>query len=157
MSDAPERAFQLQRIYTKDISFEVPGAPDVFLKQWQPQVNVQLNTETRRVGESETDYEVVLSLTVTANNEDKTVYLVEVKQAGIFTIVGIEGEERDQLLGAYCPNLLFPYARELITDLVSRGTFPQLLLQPINFDALYQDAKARAAAGEGAPAEGSTH
>ncbi|AJD46722.1 protein-export protein secB [Isoalcanivorax pacificus W11-5] len=157
MSDTPERTFQLQRIYTKDVSFEVPGAPEVFIKPWQPRVNVQLNTETRKVGESGNDYEVVLSLTVTASNEEKTVYLVEIKQAGIFTMIGIEGEEREQLLGAYCPNLLFPYARELISDLVSRGTFPQLLLQPINFDALFQDAKARAAAGQDAPAEGNTH
>lgn len=136
-----ETSFQLQRIYTKDVSFEVPGAPEVFLQSWQPKVNLQLNTHTQRVGDSTTDYEVVLELTVTASNEDKVVYLVEIQQAGIFSVVGFEGEELEQLLGAYCPNLLFPYAREAVSDLVSRGTFPQLLLQPINFDALYQQAK----------------
>lgn len=136
-----ETSFQLQRIYTKDISFEVPGAPEVFLQSWQPKVNLQLNTHTQRVGDSTTDYEVVLELTVTASNDEKVVYLVEIQQAGIFSAVGFEGEELEQLLGAYCPNLLFPYAREAVSDLVSRGTFPQLLLQPINFDALYQQAK----------------
>lgn len=148
MSEAPQRTFQLQRIYTKDVSFEVPGAPDIFRKQWQPKVNVQLNTEARRLAETESDYEVVLSLTVTAASEEKTVYLVEIKQAGVFTLAGIEGDEREQLLGAYCPNLLFPYARELVSDLVSRGTFPQLLLQPINFDALFMDAKQRQQEGQ---------
>ena len=151
MSEAPQRIFQLQRIYTKDVSFEVPGAPDIFRKQWQPKVNVQLNTDARRLEGSESDYEVVLSLTVTASSEEKTVYLVEIKQAGVFTLSGIEGDEREQLLGAYCPNLLFPYARELVSDLVSRGTFPQLLLQPINFDALYLDAKQRRQEQQAAP------
>lgn len=136
-----ETSFQLQRIYVKDISFEVPGAPEVFLQSWQPQVNLQLNTHTQRVGDSGTDYEVVLELTVTASNEDKVVYLVEIQQAGIFTAQGFQGEELEHLLGAYCPNLLFPYAREAVSDLVNRGTFPQLLLQPINFDALYHQAK----------------
>ncbi|EKF75407.1 protein-transport protein SecB [Alcanivorax hongdengensis A-11-3] len=142
MADEQQRVFQLQRIYLKDASFECPGAPDVFLQEWKPQVNVQLNNTARRLGESN-EYEVEITVTVTAKDEkeEKTFYLAEVKQAGIFTVVGIEGDERDQLLGAYCPNLLFPYVREVVSDLVAKGSFPQLLLQPINFDALYQQQK----------------
>ncbi|MEY1662931.1 protein-export chaperone SecB [Isoalcanivorax beigongshangi] len=152
MSETPERAFHLQRFYVKDLSYEVPGAPEVFLTPVQPRVNLQLNTEARALGDSGSDFEVVLSVTVTAENEDgKVLYLAEVVQAGIFTLVGFEGEERDHLLGAYCPNLLFPYAREAVSDLVNRGSFPQLLLQPINFDALYADARARQADGAEAP------
>lgn len=138
-----QRVFQLQRIYTKDISFEVPGAPEIFLKQFQPKIDVNLNTSVKKLEES-SDYDVTLSLTVTASADDKTVYLVEIKQSGIFNIVGIEGDELDQLLHAYCPSLIFPYAREVISDLITRGTFPQLLLQPINFEAAYVEARRQA-------------
>ena len=155
MADEQQQVFQLQRVYLKDASFECPGAPDVFLQEWKPKVNVQLNNGAHRIGES-TEYEVELTVTVTAKDEkeEKTFYLAEVKQAGIFTVKGIEGEELGQLLGAYCPNLLFPYVREVVSDLVAKGSFPQMVLQPINFDALYQQqrqqqAKAQAeAAGE---------
>lgn len=143
MAEEQKRSFHLQRIYTKDISFEVPGAPEVFLKQLQPKVDVNINTSARRIEES-SDYEVTLKVTLSATQDEKSVYLVEVEQAGIFAISGIEGEEQDQLLGAYCPNLLFPYARELISDLVTRGTFPQMLLQPINFDAAFVEARKQA-------------
>jgi|SRR5699024_1167370 len=136
-----EQVFQLQRIYTKDISFESPAAPQVFLESWQPEVNLQLNTNAVRMNDSANDYEVTLELTVTAQHEDTVVYLVEVQQAGIFTAAGFPPEEMDHLLGSYCPNLLFPYAREMVSSLVSSGTFPQLLLQPINFDALYHQAQ----------------
>lgn len=150
-----QQVFQLQRIYLKDASFECPGAPQVFLEEWKPKVNVQLNNGARRIGETD-EFEVELTVTVTAKDEkeEKTFYLAEVKQAGIFTVKGVEGEERAQLLGAYCPNLLFPYVREVVSDLVAKGSFPQMVLQPINFDALYQQqrqqqAKAQAeSAGE---------
>lgn len=137
-----QTVFQVQRVYLKDASFECPGAPDVFLQEWKPKVNVQLNNSARRVGET-SEYEVEVTVTVTAKdeNEEKTFYLAEVKQAGIFTVEGIEGEDRAQLLGAYCPGLLFPYAREAISDLVAKGSFPQMLLQPINFEALYQQKR----------------
>ncbi len=138
-----QRVFQLQRIYTKDISFEVPGAPEIFLKQFQPKIDVNLNTSAKKLEDS-SDYDVTLDLTVTASDEEKTVYLVEIKQAGIFNIDGIEGEELDQLLHAFCPSLIFPYAREVISDLIARGTFPQLLLQPINFEAAYVEARRQA-------------
>ncbi|MDX1804252.1 MAG: protein-export chaperone SecB [Alcanivorax sp.] len=142
MADEQQRVFQLQRIYLKDASFECPGAPEVFLQEWKPKVNVQINNAARRLGES-SEYEVEVTVTVTAQDEqeEKTFYLVEVKQAGIFSVAGIEGEELDQLLGAYCPNLLFPYAREAVSGLVAKGSFPQMMLQPINFDALYQQQK----------------
>lgn len=146
MSDNEDRNFQLQRIYTKDISFESPGAPEVFTSSWKPSVNLQLNTNATRL--SDNDYEVVLELTVTAENEEKVVYLVEIHQAGIFSVAGIEGAELEQLLGAYCPSLLYPYAREAVSDLVARGTFPQLLLQPINFDAIYQQSREQEEGGE---------
>lgn len=142
MADEQQQVFQLQRVYLKDASFECPGAPEVFLQEWKPKVNIQINTAARRIGES-SEYEVELTVTVTAKDEaeEKTFYLAEVKQAGIFTVKGIEGEELAQLLGAYCPNLLFPYVREVVSDLVAKGSFPQLLLQPINFDALYQQQR----------------
>ena len=154
MADEQQKVFQLQRIYLKDTSFECPGAPEVFLQEWKPKVNVQLNNSARRVGEGD-EFEVEITVTVTAKDEaeEKTFYLVEVKQAGIFTVKGIDGEGRAQLLGAYCPNLLFPYVREVVSDLVAKGSFPQMVLQPINFDALYQQQRDQqqgnaAAAGE---------
>ncbi|AFT68897.1 Protein-export protein secB [Alloalcanivorax dieselolei B5] len=148
MADQQEKVFQLQRVYLKDASFECPGAPEIFLQEWKPKVNVQLNNNARRLGDSN-EYEVEVTVTVTAKDEgeEKTFYLVEVKQAGIFTLVGIEDEERNQLLGAYCPNLLFPYVREVVSDLVSKASFPQMVLQPLNFDALYQQQRQQQAEG----------
>ena len=151
------RTFQLQRIYVRDLSLEVPGGPDIFRQKLNPRINVQLNSEARRLKEGEDEFEVVLTLTVTASEEEKTVYLVEVKQGGIFTISGIEGEELERLLGAFCPQTLFPYAREAVSDLVNRASFPQLLLQPMNFEALYQEAKRRRAEQQGGEQEAGTH
>ncbi|MEA3278165.1 MAG: protein-export chaperone SecB [Pseudomonadota bacterium] len=130
-----ERQFALQRVYTKDVSFESPNAPDVFRQEWQPQHELNLNTQVNKLGEG--GYEVVLSVTVTTKVGDKTACIVEVQQAGIFGVNGFPEPELGPLLGAYCPNLLFPYAREVVSDLVSKGSFPQLVLQPVNFDALY--------------------
>ncbi len=127
--------FAIQKIYTKDISFEAPNSPVIFKQQWQPQINVDLNTNGTALEESV--YEVVLSLTVTAKLEEKTAFLVEVQQAGIFTIKGIGDADLPVMLGSFCPNILFPYAREAVSDLVAKGGFPQLLLAPVNFDALY--------------------
>ncbi|WP_097458884.1 protein-export chaperone SecB [Mangrovitalea sediminis] len=133
--------FALQRIYTKDISFESPSAPLVFQEQWQPQVNLDLNTSNERL--NDTQFEVVLSLTVTAKVGEKTAFIVEVQQAGVFFISGFEGDQLGHMLGAYCPNILFPYARELIDSLVNRGSFPALMLSPVNFDAIYAQALQR--------------
>lgn len=141
MAEEQQRGFKLQRVYVKDVSFESPGAPDVFRSEWKPKVNVQLNNAARQLGETG-DYEVEITVTLTAEMDEKTAYLAEVKQAGIFTLLGLEGEERDQLLGAYCPNLLFPYAREVIASLVGKGSFPVFHMQPINFDALFAQAQA---------------
>ncbi len=137
--------FVLQRIYVRDVSFESPKAPDAFLKQWKPAVNLEMNTNSKRI--SDDNYEVVLSLTVTTKDEsDEVVYLVELQQAGIFLIRGLEEEAMRQTLGSFCPNVLFPYARETIDTIVTKGSFPPLMLAPINFDALYQQARSQAAA-----------
>lgn len=148
-NDAPNRQVLLQRIYCRDASLEVPQAPAVFNRQWTPSVDVQVGTTIDAVGNDH--YQVVLSLTVTAKLEGDTAYLVEVQQAGIFQLQGFsERHEIQAVLGAYCPNVVFPFARETVSDLVQRGGFPQLLLQPINFDALYaqhlERARAEAAA-----------
>lgn len=129
--------FALQKIYLKDMSFETPNSPDSFTRKWEPEVNIELNTSGKQLGDNV--HEVVLGVTVTAKLEDKIAYLVEVHQAGIFAIAGYNPQDKDAMLSAYCPNILFPYARETISDLVNRGGFPQLLLQPVNFDAIYQE------------------
>lgn len=132
-----ERQFVLQKIYVKDISFETPNSPEVFTEKWEPNVNIELNTNGKQI--SEGTHEVVLGITVTAKIGDKTAYLCEIHQAGVFTIQGFPQQEFGPMLGSYCPNLLFPYAREAISDLVIKGGFPQMLLAPVNFDAIYMD------------------
>ena len=145
--NSTEMTFQIQRIYTKDISFEAPNAPQVFQKDWQPEVKLDLDTASTQLADGV--YEVVLRVTVTAALGEETAFLCEVQQGGIFSIDGIEGTQMAHCLGAYCPNILFPYARECITSLVSRGTFPQLNLAPVNFDALFMNYLQQQA-GEGA-------
>lgn len=132
--------FALQRIYVKDLSFEAPHAPKTFLSAWQPEVSIELSTQASRMEDGK-NYEVVLGLTVTAKNDNATAFIVEVKQAGIFLIDGVPEEQLPGLLGAYCPNVLFPYARETVSDVVTRGSFPQLLLAPVNFDAVFAEAQ----------------
>ena len=149
--------FAMQRIYSKDLSFESPATPGVFKKQWQPQVNVDLNTKSDKVDE-EGNFEVVLTITITAKMEEETAFLVEVQQAGIFFIKGFEGEELRRILGTAAPNILFPYARETIDNLCVKGGFPPIMLAPVNFDALYQHAVAQAQAqGAEQGAEAATH
>ena len=137
MSEQPntEMSFNIQRVYTKDISFEAPNAPAVFQQDWQPEVKMDLDTGSTKLADDV--YEIVLRVTVTATLGEETAFLCEVQQAGIFTIGGLEGTQLAHCLGAYCPNVLFPYARECIASLVGRGTFPQLNLAPVNFDALF--------------------
>jgi len=128
--------FTIQKIYLKDVSFESPSSPQAFTSgDWQPQINVQINSSNQAIADD--TYEVVLDITVTAKHDDKTAFLAEIKQAGIFTIAGFEQENLGGMIGAYCPETLFPYAREAISELVSKGGFPQLLLAPVNFNALY--------------------
>lgn len=140
-SNEAQREFAIQRVYLKDVSFETPNSPAVFATQWQPEVNVEINSGGSRLGDNV--FEVVLTLTITCKAGDKTAYLVEVQQAGIFTIAGFDETTLSGMLGSYCPNILFPYARETISSLVTKGSFPQLLLAPINFDALYAQHLAR--------------
>lgn len=136
--------FAIQRVYLKDSSFEAPNSPQVFTKQWQPEVNLDMNTATQQLDEGV--FEVVLTLTVTAKNDGDNAFLVEVQQAGIFTIAGLGEAELHHTLGAFCPSILFPYAREAVDALVNKGSFPSLMLAPVNFDALYaQQMQQRAA------------
>ena len=144
---ASQQQFVTQRIYTKDISFESPATPNVFRQEWKPNVNVDLNTKSSRLDE-DGNHEVVLTLTITAKLEEQTAFLVEVQQAAIFFVSGIEGEALRQLLSTVAPNMLFPYAREAIDSLVVRGGFPALMIAPVNFDALYRQAVAQQAADE---------
>lgn len=150
---AGERQFAVQRIYLKDASFESPNTPDAFRQQGEPQHELNLNTKINTLGDDA--YEVVLAVTVTTKLGDQTAFIVEVQQAGIFGIRGFPAEEIGPLLGAYCPNLLFPYAREAVSDLVTKGSFPQLVLQPVNFDALFaqhQQEMSQRAPTQGGPA-----
>jgi preprotein translocase subunit SecB len=136
--DAAQQQLVLQRVYLKDLSFESPGAPDIFRKQYQPQVNLDLRTRSNAMEEG--NYEVVLTITVTAKIEEDTAFLVEVQQAGVFYVKGIEGDELRRILGVYCPSVLFPYARESIDTIVTKGTFPALMLAQVNFEGLYAQA-----------------
>lgn len=132
-TEQPE--FTIQRIYLKDLSFEAPQTPAIFQTEWQPELNMQLNINTNSLGNDL--HEVVLTVTVTANSGGKPAFLAEVKQAGIFSVQRFPADQTHAILGTVCPNILFPYAREAVSDLASRGTFPPLYLSPVNFDALY--------------------
>lgn len=134
-ADIQQGQFQLQRIYVKDMSFESPRAPEVFRQEWKPEVNLEVNSGAQLIDND--IYEVVMKVTVTVKNQDKTAFIVEVQQAGLFLVKGFEGIQLQHLLKGVAPNSLFPYAREAISDLVTRGTFPQFLLQPINFEAAF--------------------
>ncbi len=146
----PEKQIAIQKIYIKDFSFESPSAPDVFSKSdWSPKTN--LNLRRSHSAGTENVHEVVLTLTIEAKDEEKTVFLIELHQAGLFFISGYSEEEFKALVGSFCPNILFPYARETIASMVVKGGFPEFILQPINFDALYAHgvAQAEAEAGQG--------
>ena len=141
-AEAGGQQFALQRIYIKDLSFEAPMGPKAFRQQWKPQVNQELNTKTSKVEDD--FYEVVLTLTITVKLEEETAFLVEVQQAGLFAVKGIEGQQLGQVLNTAFPNILFPYAREAIDNAVTKGSFPALMLPPVNFDALFAQAVAQA-------------
>ncbi|MFO1352780.1 MAG: protein-export chaperone SecB [Gammaproteobacteria bacterium] len=135
--DKPQQApqIELQKIYLKDVSLETPNSPKVFTEEWKPNFNLQINTATHALADP--IHEVVLSITVTAKVGEKTAYLAEIQQAGIFALKGFSKDQIGPILGAFCPNTLFPYAREAIDSLLVKGGFPPLHLNPINFDALY--------------------
>ncbi|SET30039.1 protein-export chaperone SecB [Thorsellia anophelis] len=134
---APQMTFQTQRIYTKDISFEAPKSPYIFQKDWKPELKLDLDTSSNKL--SDNVYEVTLRVTVTANIEEEVAFLCEVQQAGIFVIDGLEGNQLAHCIGAYCPNILYPFARECVLSLATRGTFPQINLAPVNFDQLFMN------------------
>ena len=154
--EGPQQQFALQRIYVKDLSFETPQGADVFRHQWKPKVNLELNTRNSKLEENA--YEVVLTVGLTAKQDDATAFLVEVQQAGIFHIDGFEGPQLTQILGTTCPTVLFPYARETVDSLIVKGSFPPVMLAPVNFEALFQEAMRQAAEKQGAEqgGEGST-
>lgn len=134
-NNTPETQFAIQRIYTKDVSFETNNVPEIFTKQWQPEMNLELNSSSQAL--SEGVHEVSLRVTVTVKQQEEVVYICEVTQSGIFSLVGFDDAKIQHCVGAYCPNILFPYAREVISSLVNKGTFPQLNLEPVNFEALF--------------------
>ena len=155
MADEKEQAekrLSIGKIYLKDFSFESPQAPDVFRQaDWKPQTDLNLRSSHTAVeGEH---HEVVLTVTVEAKADDKTFFLLELQQAGLFEIAGYEGEEFGAIIGSFCPNVLFPFARETIASIVQKGGFPEFILQPINFDALYLQSKQQQAAKQAEEAE----
>jgi len=137
----PEQAvgptFTVEKIYVKDISFESPKAPAIFNENVQPELNLNLNQRVQRL--SETAFEVVLGVTLTCKAGDTSVYVAEVAQAGVFTLANLETQAIDMLLGTRCPDILFPYVRSTISDLIQAGGFPPFWLQPINFEGLYNE------------------
>ena len=132
---ATEPHFEIQRIYVKDLSFEAPNTPHTFIEEWKPEVSLNLETKNSKIQDN--THEVILSVTATVNSSSKSAFLVEVQQAGIFVIKNVPANDLNQILSTFCPTILFPYAREAISDAVTRGGFPQLILAPVNFDALY--------------------
>jgi preprotein translocase subunit SecB len=148
---AADKQLAINKIYIKDCSFESPQAPEVFRRgEWKPQTNLNLRSTHAPVEDN--FHEVVLTITVEAKDGDKALFLVELQQAGIFEIAGYAGEELAAILGSFCPNILFPYARETIANMIQKGGFPEFVLQPINFDALYLQAKQQQAQGAAAEA-----
>jgi len=148
-----DKRISITKIYQKDFSFESPQSPDVFRSgDWKPQTNLNLRSSHNDV---EGDiHEVVLTVTVEAKEEDKSLFLVELAQAGLFEIAGYDKEELGAIIGSFCPNILFPYAREAIATAIQKGGFPEFVLQPINFDALYMQSRKQAEAEAEAEAEG---
>ncbi len=139
----PATHFSIEKIYLKDVSFESPKSPEGFKSQWKPEIHLELNNSSQKIQDDL--YEVVLSITVTAKNPDiekalQVAFVVELKQAGLFAIKSAPPQQLQLLIGSYCPTILYPYAREAVSNLVSQGGFPQLLLAPVNFDALFADA-----------------
>jgi preprotein translocase subunit SecB len=137
--------FQVEKIYVKDLSLEVPAAPAIFLEREAPHIDIQINTQSAPLEGGV--FQTVLTVTATAKVQDKTAFLVEVQQAGIFRIQNIPQEAMEPMLAVGCPNILFPYARESVSDAVLRAGFPPLLLQPVNFEAMYLQQRQHQAAG----------
>jgi preprotein translocase subunit SecB len=154
-AEQPQPHFEIQKLYLRDVSLECPNTPAVFQdRQWQPEANLQLNTNAKPIGEDLR--EVVLTVTLTVKQSGQTAYLVEVQQAGLFTLRDIPADQVNPLMGIHCPTILFPFAREAIADLVQKAGFPQHLLPPVNFEALYaQQAQQQSEAEQ--PPTNATH
>ncbi len=149
---APEKNLTIQKIYIKDFSFESPRSPEIFTrKDWSPKTDLNLRSTHQAADES--NHEVTLTITIEAKEDENTIFLVELHQAGIFQISGYSAEEFKAIVGSFCPNILFPYARESIANIISKGGFPEFILQPINFDALYAQGMAQAKAQAEAAAQ----
>ena|SRR3990167_6879985 len=146
MTTTAQPKFEIQRIFLKDLSFESPNTPHTFHESWKPEVSLNLETKSNPIKEHL--HEVVLSVTATVSSDQQTAFLIEAHQAGLFLIEGIQDKQLHHLLGSVCPNILFPYMREVISDVVTRGGFPQLILAPVNFDALYAQHMEKANQGE---------
>ena len=149
MSELPQPTFSIEKIYIKDLSVEVPNAPEVFSEREAPTVNLDINSETREVQDGV--FEVVLKVTITAKINDKALFLVEAAQAGLFQIRNVPQEDMGPLLGIACPNTLFPYVRETISMVTTRAGFPPVVLAPMTFDGLYQQQLAQQAAAGAKP------
>ena len=142
MSEQPQPIFAIEKIYVRDLSLEIPNAPNIFLERDTPEINMQLGSKNQTIDEGL--YEVLLTVTVTAKINDKIMFLVEVQQAGIFRLRNVSDEEIGPVLGIGCPNILFPYLREVVSDVVTRAGFPAVILSPVNFEAIYQQKIAEA-------------
>lgn len=147
--------FAIQRLYIKDLSLEAPNSPKIFLEEWAPELNLDLETKTEKL-DNET-HEVTLRVTATVKIKDKTAFLVEVAQAGIFTLRGFPADQERPMLGSFCPTILYPYAREVVTDAVIKAGFPQLYLAPVNFDALLAEHDQQEVSSGDGEAGGSVH
>lgn len=143
---SPQPLFNIEKLYVKDLSLEIPHAPQVFLEREQPQMDMQLKTDSTSVDQGV--YDVTVTVTVTAKLKDKTMFLIEAKQAGVFQLRNMPQEEMDMMLGVVCPNIIYPYLREVVSDVAVRAGFAPVLLNPINFEALYQQRKQQQAEAE---------
>jgi preprotein translocase subunit SecB len=148
MADEQQANFNLKKIYIKDASFESPMSPQSFLQQQAPEVDIQLDISHSKIDAEH--HEVILSVTVTAKSDDQTVFLCEVQQAGLFQIIGVPEQEMPVVLEIACPNILLPYIRQAIDDLVGKGGYPQMLIHPVNFEGLYQQKVMASQKPEGA-------
>lgn len=143
MNQPQQPVFAIEKIYVKDLSLEIPHAPNIFLERDTPEINLQLDSKNQSINSNEGLYEVVLTVTVTAKIKDKIMFLIEAQQSGIFRIRHIPDNEIDPVLGIGCPNILFPYLREVVSDVVIRAGFPPVILNPVNFEAIYQQKKSK--------------
>ncbi len=149
-----QKQISINKIYLKDFSFESPKAPDVFRSgEWKPQTDLNLRSSHNALEGEDNLHEVVLTITIDAKQNDSTLFLVEIQQAGLFQISGYAEEEFSAIVGSFCPNILFPYARESIASIVQKGGFPEFVLQPINFDALYMQSRQQLAQQQAESAE----